>query len=117
MLMRLKLLSLLRALIISDGHRKQPLPCGFPVNDAFGHLAETGRLGPQKPGCHTESFPGRYAAPAARSRRGDLNGSGVGRDMSLRHARRNGPDKVARGLPQLTGVVLGVPASGIRHRG
>jgi len=32
--------------------------------------------------------------------------------MSLRHARRNRPDKVARGLPQLTGVVLGVPASG-----
>jgi hypothetical protein len=46
---------------------------------------------------------------------GALNGSGGDRDMSLRHARRNRPDKVARGLPQLTGVVLGVPAC-IRRR-
>ena len=36
--------------------------------------------------------------------------------MSLRHARRNRADNVLRGPPQLTSVVLGVPASGGRGR-
>ena len=36
--------------------------------------------------------------------------------MNLRHARRNRGDNVSRGPPELTSVVLGVPASGGRGR-